>query len=246
MMEIIRSLKQEFSLDTTRFYLAGLSAGAMGVWDIMRDYPTMFAAAVPCAGIAPMNGAAAIARTPFWSFIGTEDMVIETVRDFIEAVEDLGIPMVRFVSSANCVNPTAISYDSLTKAVYGGANHLYSEVTGGNHNAGWDEAWNLPLLPAWVFSKTKPAQTSVTAPLPRNATAPSSPPVIRVPGIASLRIPPSWRAIADAVAFYTVDGRRLGRVGITDNTLLDIRSMGYGPTILFAKAVVSRSPGIIP
>ena len=67
-MEIIRALKQEFSLDTTRFYIGGLSAGAMGTWDIIRDYPTMFAAAVPCAGYllgTTMEPHPQICATPF-------------------------------------------------------------------------------------------------------------------------------------------------------------------------------------
>lgn len=172
-VEIIRVLKQEFSLDTTRFYIGGLSAGAMGTWNLIKDYPTMFAAAVPCAGsLFGNNNVTTIVRTPIWGFHGDADNTVNVsgTRDVFAAVEKLGHPIVRFVSSANRANPTAISYDSLTKAVYGGANYVYSEVTGGNHNAGWDAGWGEPLIPYWVFSKRKlPAGTLGIVLHPKNS-----------------------------------------------------------------------------
>ncbi|MBW8890363.1 MAG: hypothetical protein JF616_21630, partial [Fibrobacteres bacterium] len=170
-IEIIQALKKEFSLDTTRFYIAGLSAGAMGTWDLIRDYPTMFAAAVPCSGsLFGNNNVTTIVRTPFWAFHGSADNTVNVsgTRDIVTAVEAMGHPVVRFVSSANRVNPTAISYDSLTRAVYGGANYIYSEVTGGNHNAGWDAGWGEPVIPYWVLSKKKPASTSGIVLNPKN------------------------------------------------------------------------------
>ncbi|MBN1130914.1 MAG: hypothetical protein JXA71_18135, partial [Chitinispirillaceae bacterium] len=234
-------LKKEFSLDTNRLYVTGLSGGAMGAWSLLREHPGMFAAAVPCAGSTWGNlNVTVIVQTPFWAFHGSADETVPVSgsRDIVSAVEKLGYPVVRFVSSANRVNPTGISYDSLTRAVYGGAKYLYSEITGGNHFAGWNEAWAHPLLPHWVLSKTRGTTAAVS--LPCNATAASSPAIIRSSGITSVRIPPSWRAKSDAVAIYTVCGRRLGRAGISDNTIIDLRARGYGPGILFVKPIVTK------
>jgi hypothetical protein len=111
-------------------------------------------------------------RTPIWGFHGDADETVNVsgTRNIVVAVEALGHPVVRFVSSANRVNPTAISYDSLTKAVYGGANYLYSEVIGGNHAAGWNAGHGEPLIPHWVFSKRKlPEGTSGIVLAPKNS-----------------------------------------------------------------------------
>lgn len=58
-------------------------------------------------------------------------------------------------------NPSGISYDSLKRAVEGGADYLYSEATGGDHRTGWMIAFHHPLVPQWLFSKTKELPTEV-------------------------------------------------------------------------------------
>ena len=168
-ISVLDSLKREFSLDTTRFYIAGLSMGGFGTFELMKWNPTVFAAAVPAAGGADTSATAisAMAQTPFWIFHGASDPTINVnggSRKVVRKVEDyLAKPAVRFVSSANQVNPTAISLDSLRKAVYvDGANYLYSEITGGVHNSGWLEAWRHPMLTDWVFSKRKVNGVSVS------------------------------------------------------------------------------------
>lgn len=159
---ILDSLKREFSLDTTRFYIAGLSMGGFGTFELMKWNPSLFAAAVPTAGGADTGLASinAMSQTPFWIFHGAADPTISAnagSRKVVSKVEThVAKPAVRFVSSANRANPTAISLDSLRKAVYThGADFIYSEITGGNHASGWLEAWRHPMLTDWVFSKRK-------------------------------------------------------------------------------------------
>jgi hypothetical protein len=60
-------------------------------------------------------------------------------------------------------NPDGISYDSLKRAVEGGADYLYSEVKGGDHRTGWMIAFHHPLVPQWLFSKTKEVPTEVVS-----------------------------------------------------------------------------------
>lgn len=159
---ILDSLKREFSLDTTRFYIAGLSMGGFGTFELMKWNPTLFAAAVPTAGGADTGAFAitAMAQTPAWIFHGAADPTISATagsRKIVTKIEaQRGLPAVRFTSSANQANPTAISLDSLRKAVYEDrADLIYSEITGGNHASGWLEAWRHPMLTDWVFSKRK-------------------------------------------------------------------------------------------
>ena len=168
-VEILDSLKREFSLDTTRFYVAGLSMGGFGSFELMKWNPALFAAAVPTAGGSDSADATILklTQTPFWLFHGSADPTINVdqgSRKVARKVEKvLGRPIVRFVSSANQVNPTAISLDSLRKAVYvTQENFLYSEITGGVHNSGWLEAWRHPMLTDWVFSKQKVGGVTVS------------------------------------------------------------------------------------
>ena len=177
---ILDSLKREFSLDTNRYYLAGLSMGAMGGWDLLKKYPKLFAAAVLCSGLGDTTAVDSVANTPFWAFHGSVDGTVNVSgsRDMVTAVERKGKKVVRFVSQAyfnapsltiysDTINkgkdpvaivaksPTGISYDSLQKAVAGGANYLYSEVTNGDHRTGWMVGWHHPLVTPWIFSKSK-------------------------------------------------------------------------------------------
>ncbi|MCD6024387.1 MAG: hypothetical protein K0Q91_1303 [Fibrobacteria bacterium] len=128
----------------------------------------MFAATVPTAagGDTSQAALAAYVQTPFWLFHSATDPNIPVdmgARLLAGAIEaKLGEPLVRFVSDTGMQNPTAISVDSLRKAVYvRQASRLYSEVRNvpgsGNalHQAGWFAAWRHPMLTDWVFSQRK-------------------------------------------------------------------------------------------
>lgn len=187
--KIIDSLKREFSLDTNRLYAVGLSMGARGVFNLLEERPGYFAAAVACAGAGNNNAAALIARTPLWAFHAAGDGVVNVsgTRTMVEAIEQTGIKFVRFISDCwrdsptlttysdairsgtdpitmVAKNPSGISYDSLKRAVEGGAKYLYSEVKGGDHRTGWMVAFYHPLVPKWLFSKSKkPPVTDVVS-----------------------------------------------------------------------------------
>lgn len=175
-VQILDSLKREFSLDTTRFYVTGLSMGGFGAIELMKWNPTLFAAAVPAAGggDTAASAIAQLVKTPVWFFHSANDPTVNVdrgSRTLVTKMEaKLGKPFVRFVSDTGMKNPTAISVDSLRKAVYlDKADYLYSEVRNapgtGNalHQAGWLAAWRHPMLTDWVFSKQKVAGVSVTS-----------------------------------------------------------------------------------
>lgn len=187
--QIIDSLKREFSLDTNRFYAVGLSMGARGTFNLLASRPGYFAAAVPCAGAGTNSQAADIAKTPLWAFHGSTDPTVDVsgTRTMVAAIENTGIRFVRFVSESWTAvpglntystairngtdpvamvarNPSGISYDSLRRAVAGGARYLYSEVTNGDHRTGWMVAFHHPLVPGWIFSKAKGTGTVALAP----------------------------------------------------------------------------------
>lgn len=208
--EILDSLKREFSLDTTRFYAVGLSMGGFGTFELMKWRPELFAAAVPAAGGGDTLPPAITnhLRTPFWAFHGSNDGTVNVSgsRNIVNRVEARGKAVVRFTSSANRANPTAISVDSLRKAVYeDSADFLYSEVTGGNHAAGWFEAWRHPMVTDWVFSKRKVdgVTTSLSSSVAARAAAPANVRVVFRNGRTLLE-----KTVDGRTALFTLDGKR--------------------------------------
>jgi predicted esterase len=164
-VKVLDSLKAVYSLDTNRFYCAGLSMGGAGTWGMVKSYPQKFAAVLACAGAmgfnpsfsASMIDGANTAKTPYWAFYGISDPTVDVMysRRIDTAVIKAGFPVIHYTSSAYMTNPTGISTDSLKKAVIGGALNLYSEIINGDHRAGWMEAWHNPFTVPWLFSKSK-------------------------------------------------------------------------------------------
>ena len=90
----IESLKQfidrivdEFSADTSRIYLCGLSMGGFGTWYTAMAYPDLFAAIAPCCG-GGMAWNANVLKMPIWAFHGTCDTVVSP-HQTMEMVEKL-------------------------------------------------------------------------------------------------------------------------------------------------------------
>ena len=193
LVDLLDSLKKEFPLDTNRIYLQGLSVGGLGTWDLLRLRPGYFTAAAPCAGLGDVAFAGDVSRTAVWAFHGEVDPTVALSLDgtspkMMDAFEKLGKKVVRFVSQAPfngkpsltdysnalksgtdplklvALNPSGISWDSLARAVKGGSDFLYSLAAGGDHRTGWMIAFHNPLLPTWMFSKTKDRGSVTLAP----------------------------------------------------------------------------------
>jgi predicted peptidase len=80
----IESVSAEFSIDTRRQYLLGVSMGGYGVWHFAAAYPQKFAALVSICGGSPLTTgerfspiAEKVGRTPAWLFHGAEDRVVQ-------------------------------------------------------------------------------------------------------------------------------------------------------------------------
>ena len=65
----------DFSVDTTRIYLCGLSMGGFGTWYTAMAYPSLFAAIAPCCG-GGMAWNAPTLKMPVWAFHGMDDTVV--------------------------------------------------------------------------------------------------------------------------------------------------------------------------
>jgi predicted peptidase len=123
-IEILNSLKSEFSIDSKRVYIAGQSNGGFGTWDMISKRPELFAAAIPlCGGGNPIL-ASNLIFMPIWAFHGDQDDVIPVTqtRQMIAAIKNLGgVPR-------------------------------YTEYKGVDHDV-WTPAFKEPGLVDWLFAQ---------------------------------------------------------------------------------------------
>jgi predicted peptidase len=152
--DILDSLINNYSIDTNRIYITGLSMGGYGTWYMIIHYPNRFAAAVPMSGGGDTTKARVIKNIPIWDFHGTKDNVVpvKASRRMIKALEEVG----RTVLYTNCkdTNCTGISDSLLEARINIGANLIYTEYKNGMH-AIWDKAYANPYLLKWVFMQNK-------------------------------------------------------------------------------------------
>lgn len=125
-LELLDALSKEFSIDSKRIYVTGLSMGGYGTWDIIGRRPDCFAAAAPVCGGGDETQAARIAKLPIWAFHGAKDGVVKPAR------------------SRNMI-------DALKKA---GGDPKYTEYPTIGHNA-WTPAYQDPEMFRWLFAQKK-------------------------------------------------------------------------------------------
>ncbi|MEZ4884621.1 MAG: prolyl oligopeptidase family serine peptidase [Chitinophagales bacterium] len=126
-IELVEQLLENEKIDTSRLYVAGLSMGGMGTFELLARMPETFAAAIPiCGGSNPLLAPLYAPHTSMWIFHGADDSVVP----------------VQFSQKM---------YHTLQQA---GAEVKYSEYPGVNHNS-WDNAFAEPDFLKWLFSWKK-------------------------------------------------------------------------------------------
>lgn len=68
------------NLDTTRFYVTGLSMGGYGTWEVLQRRPKTFAAAIPICGGGDKTLVKSLINIPIWMFHGSKDKAVPLVR----------------------------------------------------------------------------------------------------------------------------------------------------------------------
>jgi predicted peptidase len=127
-LELLDALPKEFSIDSHRIYVTGLSMGGYGTWDILARRPDLFAAGVPICGGGDETTAAKIAKIPIWVFHGAKDpaVKVERSRRMIEALKKAG------------------------------GHPKYTEYSDEGHFS-WVPAYKDPALFAWLFAQKREA-----------------------------------------------------------------------------------------
>lgn len=132
--EALDGLEKEFSIDTNREYVTGLSFGGECTWISLVERPNRFAAGVPICGTEGYSDVTVEERTekaghvPLWIFHGDADDVVsvDVSRNIVKALKDAG------------------------------GNPKYTEYPGVNHNS-WSRAYRDPELVAWLFAQERSA-----------------------------------------------------------------------------------------
>lgn len=125
-LEVIDTLRHEFSIDERRIYVAGQSMGGAGTWNMIASRPKFFAAAVPCCGSISKDDGTASIDTPLWNFHGDSDQTV----------------------------PVSLSRDRIAGRRKAGGHPLSTEYAGVDHNV-WQWAFTEPELPKWLFAQRR-------------------------------------------------------------------------------------------
>ncbi len=124
---LLDHLLKTYPVKTDQVYIAGLSMGGMGTYEIVDRNPKLFAAAIAICGGGNPATANNIKATSWWIFHGAKDDVVPP-----------------YLSKA--------MYDALIKIEARARFTIYPEA---NHNS-WDAAFAEPGLLAWLFSQKRP------------------------------------------------------------------------------------------
>ncbi len=127
LISLTDNLMNRYKVKKEQVYVMGLSMGGMGVFELVRRKPGLFAAAIAICGGAHPATAAAISKTKWWIFHGAKDDVVlpRYSEQMVAALRKAGA-RVRFT--------------------------LYPEA---NHNS-WDPAFAEPGLLDWLFAQRRP------------------------------------------------------------------------------------------
>lgn len=96
--EMIDIIKKQYNLDMDRFYIYGISMGAIGTFGLVQKFPEMFAGGYAVCGWGAPDAAPQLSKVPFWIFHGDQDDVVpvEGSRGIYNAVVAHGGKQIRY------------------------------------------------------------------------------------------------------------------------------------------------------
>lgn len=125
-MRLVRHYASSPFTDDSRFYLVGLSMGAMGTFDLLWRMPDTFAAAAPICGSGPLDKVDLFSELPLWIFHGAKDRTVDPENSLL---------MVSALREA-------------------GAHVRFTMYPDASHNS-WDPAFAEPDFLKWLFSHSR-------------------------------------------------------------------------------------------
>ncbi|MBQ8753017.1 MAG: prolyl oligopeptidase family serine peptidase [Clostridia bacterium] len=97
-LEIIEAVETEFSVDSDRRYVMGLSMGGFGTWDLLMRHPDLFAAGVPICGGADPTMASVLKHMPIYTVHGSADSTVPVkgTRAMVKALKEAGSTVIQY------------------------------------------------------------------------------------------------------------------------------------------------------
>jgi predicted peptidase len=104
--------QQNWSIDSNRIILAGLSYGGLGAWQIGANHPDRFAAIVPVSGFSDKQIIKRLAKTPVWAFDFQGDPFVssQNSEQMCEQIKSLG-------GSAKITEFDGVGHDCCDRAI---------------------------------------------------------------------------------------------------------------------------------
>lgn len=121
MLDALNDAKKNYSIDTTRVSLTGMSSGGKGTWVLGARHPELFSALVPMGGFSATDQVSHLTRVPIWVLHNDGDWVVS-------------------------VGNSRDMYQQIKSA---GGNIRYTEYQAGGHDC-WDAAYDEGELFAWM------------------------------------------------------------------------------------------------
>jgi predicted peptidase len=92
-MELLRSIQDDYPVDRRRIVVTGYSMGATGTWDYVFKHPRLFSAAIVVSGMPPRGIVLNDPGTPILAIHSRDDELfpLEAVRKFVRTCESQGI-----------------------------------------------------------------------------------------------------------------------------------------------------------
>jgi predicted peptidase len=126
LVALVAKMKSESFSDNNRFYVGGLSMGAMGTYEILRRKPNVFASAFAICGGDHVENVRKYRKVPLWVFHGAKDNVVP-------------------------IQKSEIVVNELKRLKGDVKFRIYPDA---NHNS-WDPAFAEPDFLSWIFSYRK-------------------------------------------------------------------------------------------
>jgi poly(3-hydroxybutyrate) depolymerase len=158
-MKMVSMITDQYSIDTSRMYVTGLSYGGGGTWTAIGQYRDVFAAAVPIVASGGYVNPSWLVGKPIWSYEARDDQFLTVGRDAVNAIRaaDGGKAPLTFPLNNSPSNPyynTSSPYYSDGSTFYSENNQRYSEYASGGHsNATWGRAMNEQPMYDWLLSQ---------------------------------------------------------------------------------------------
>jgi predicted peptidase len=98
MMDALKDVEKNYSVDTSRVSLTGMSSGGKGVWALGAKHTDVFAALVPMAGYAYKDAVPKLKNMPVWALHNSGDFIVPVggTRDMVKRLKAEGNPNVHY------------------------------------------------------------------------------------------------------------------------------------------------------